>query len=331
MPHYVTSNPFIARGYARVAASFAADCRRAGLADGGETIDVIELGSGSGRFAHRFLIDFLTYIGRLGLAARYIATDFAPATLGFLAGHPALARWLSDGTLVLGRFDAPAGPLLGYPDEPPPREAAAAPLIVIANYVWDGLPQDCFVVTDGGLQENRLELSLPLAVPEDEAHLALDRARTRWVPCPAPRPYYADPELESLLDRHVALPEGTAFLIPTAALAALATLLDLSRGATLVLSADRGMLSEAQLAGARQPRLARHGSVSFDVNYFALGAWARARGARVIDAGAKPASLAIQAQLHGAAGAAPGLTPLAFGESLDAAAPTTSSPSRRRC
>lgn len=318
MPHYVTSNPFIARAYARVAASFAADCRQAGLIGPGETVDIIELGSGSGRFAHHFIIDFLAHVDRLGLGTRYIATDFAPANLDFLAAHPAFARWLGDGTLVLGRFDAPAGPLLGYPDKAPPRAAAPAPLIVIANYVWCGLPQDCFVVADGRLQENRLELLLPRTVPEEEAHLALDHARMRWVTRPAARPYYADPELESLLDRLLSLPEGTEFLMPVVPIETLVTLLGLSRGPVLVLSADRGTLREEQLAGAR---VGHHGCVSFDINYFVLGAWARARGAHVMDTGAEPTALAVQAQLHGTASAADGLTSLAFGESLDAGGP----------
>ncbi len=88
----------------------------------------------------------------------------------------------------------------------------------------------------------------------------------------------------------------------------------------LVLSADRGTLREEQLAGARVAATPT-ACVSFDVNYFILGAWARARGARVIDAGAEPAALAIQAQLHGAASEAPGLTSLAFAESLDVGGP----------
>jgi hypothetical protein len=318
VPHYVTSNPFIARGYARVAASFAADCRLAGLVGPGEAVDIIELGSGSGRFAHHFLIDFLAYMDRFGLGTRYIATDFVPANLDFLAAHPAFERWLGDGTLVLGRFDAPAGPLLGYPDEASPRAPAPAPLIVIANYVWCGLPQDCFVVANGELQEKRLELSLPPTVPEEEAHLALDHARMRWVTQPAARPYYADPELESLLDRLLSLPEGTEFLMPVVPIEAMVTLLGLSRGPVLVLSADRGTLREEQLVGAR---VGHHGCVSLDVNYSILGAWARARGARVMDTGAEPAALAVQAQLHGAASEAPGLTPLTFAESLDAGGP----------
>ncbi len=161
VPHYVTSNPFIARGYARVAASFAADCRQAGLVGPGETVEVIELGSGSGRFAHHFLIDFLTYIGP-HRARRPLHRD------RLRARHSWLPRRSSGVRTPARRRDAGAGPLRRSRRAAarlPGRAAAARGGARTADrdrqLRLGGLPQDCFVVADGGLQEKRLELSLP--------------------------------------------------------------------------------------------------------------------------------------------------------------------------
>src|SRR5262249_52809931 len=63
VPHHVTSNPWIGRAYARVVLGWMRDwARAAGAApapiDPREPVYLVELGSGSGRFAHHFARSF---------------------------------------------------------------------------------------------------------------------------------------------------------------------------------------------------------------------------------------------------------------------------------
>src|SRR5690242_11313763 len=53
VPHYISSNPFIANAYAQVAFGFLKDCQATsdGL-DRSQPIYIVELGTGSGRFAY---------------------------------------------------------------------------------------------------------------------------------------------------------------------------------------------------------------------------------------------------------------------------------------
>ena len=87
VPHYITSNPFIASAYAKVVFGFIRDCR---VVKGDSTNDsftpldpsqpiyILELGSGSGRFAYHFLKKFLGFYTRSVLkdtTFKYVMTD----------------------------------------------------------------------------------------------------------------------------------------------------------------------------------------------------------------------------------------------------------------
>src|SRR2546423_9384940 len=73
VPHYITSNPFIANAYAKVVFGFLRDCRSAinqhqaadfPVIDPEQPVYLIELGSGSGRFAFHFLKKLLGFYRR---------------------------------------------------------------------------------------------------------------------------------------------------------------------------------------------------------------------------------------------------------------------------
>jgi hypothetical protein len=53
VPHFITSNPFIADAYAKLAFAFLRDCRPE--LDPGQPFYILELGSGHGRFGYLFL------------------------------------------------------------------------------------------------------------------------------------------------------------------------------------------------------------------------------------------------------------------------------------
>src|SRR6185295_12197231 len=56
VPHHITSSPFIADAYARVVMGFLRDWS---TLDHSQPVHIVELGSGSGRFAYSFLKKFL--------------------------------------------------------------------------------------------------------------------------------------------------------------------------------------------------------------------------------------------------------------------------------
>src|SRR5512133_2542965 len=88
-------------------------------------------------------------------------TDVAPANLAFWREHSQLRPYFDAGVLDVALFDAEHDESLhlqisGETLEP---DSARRPLVVIANYVFDGLSHDAWLVKDGVLHECRLTLT----------------------------------------------------------------------------------------------------------------------------------------------------------------------------
>src|SRR5215471_5307319 len=73
VPTFITSNPFTAEIYARIAFGFLRDC-------GEEPLRILELGAGTGKFCYLFLRHFSELLRSEGIdsqAIRYCMTDCA--------------------------------------------------------------------------------------------------------------------------------------------------------------------------------------------------------------------------------------------------------------
>jgi hypothetical protein len=107
VPSYITSNPFIARAYARVVLGYLRD-----LATGLDTtqpVYIIELGAGSGRFAYHFLQSLISSLSQSALkdlSILYVMTDFAERTLDTWQRHPWLKVLAARGHLDFALYDA---------------------------------------------------------------------------------------------------------------------------------------------------------------------------------------------------------------------------------
>jgi hypothetical protein len=155
VPHYVTSNGWIAGAYARVVLGWLRDVTAAGLLDPGHPVYLLELGCGSGRFGYHFLARLLDLLGRSslrGVTLRYVLTDFTESNLAPLRSHPALQPWIEEGILDFAGFDATGGEEIRLERSGTVLGAGTLvnplvnPLVVIANYVFDGVPQDAFAI-----------------------------------------------------------------------------------------------------------------------------------------------------------------------------------------
>lgn len=317
VPHHATSNPAIAHAYAQVVLGFLRDT----ALDPAAPLYIVELGAGAGRFAFHFMraLAQLTAAARIPpVAWRYVLTDFTESNLAHWRRHPALAPWLACGRLELARFDATVDDQIVLSDGRTVR-APGNPLIVIANYVFDGIPQDLFDVRAGQLAECLVTASVPAppADPHDPALLgevavAFDRR-------PAGAAPYGEPELDAILDEYRARLTGIVAL-PSAALRCLARLAALADQRLLLLSADKGYHDEAELMGRPEPRFAWHGSFSLAVNYHAIARFFERRGGRALTQVTPPGALDVAAfVLDG--GAAHPETALAFATALAGAGP----------
>jgi len=325
VPHWITSNPYLAEAYGRVLLGFVRDWRAA--IDPARPLYIIELGAGSGRLAFHVL----RHLERLGagpalrgLDLRYVLTDFAEANLAAYRAHPALAPWLASGRLDLARFDAEHDDAITLERARVTLAPGTAqnPIAVLANYVFDGLPLDCFSVADGRLHEWLVSLGSeqPEADLEDPDILA--RARLAYEQRALdPGAYYGDPALDEILEEHRERLPGTAFTFPASSLQCLARLSALAGGRMLVLSTDKGEVREEALRGQVGPDITVHGSFSIAVNYHAIARFIARGGGEALVPSALPHSVATCAFLLGAPPDGYGETRQAYAEAIDVRSP----------
>ena len=310
VPHWVTSNPYIARRYAELVLAFLTDTRP--MIDPARPVYIVELGAGAGRLGFHFLQAFEAMVAASPLRELrvcYVLTDLADANVAAWRAHPQLAAWRADGRLDLARFDVEHDAVIAL-DSGAVLAAGAQPnpLCVLANYVFDGIPIDAFAVTDDGggngngngddgdghgLAELAVSLHLP-APPDDPA--ILPRAELTTAARPLTAPYYADPILDAVLDEHRALPVGAQFTFPITTLHSLDRLATLAPR-VLVVSTDKG---EPTLHAQPALDITNHGSFSIGVNYHAIARTVARRGGVALLPSRPPMSVATCAFALGA-------------------------------
>lgn len=297
VPHYVTSHPYLARAYGRLAVGFLRDWRDA--LDPREPVYCIELGAGAGRLGFHFLRQTLAVLelpAFRGLRLRYVMTDFSPGQLDELAGQPAFRPWIEDGVLDFALFDAeaPADLRLLHSGAVLSPGALRNPALVIANYVFDSIPQDVFLIENGELAETLVTLSTDHPAPDldDPELLAQVRLDAAYVPVSGPE-VYGEPALDRLLAEYRERLASTHLVFPCAALRCVELFRRLTGDRLLLLSADKGFVHEESLPGRGLPGFAIHGSISMLVNYHALARHVRHLGGTALYTRRRVCSLRI--------------------------------------
>jgi tetratricopeptide (TPR) repeat protein len=237
VPLHATSNPFLADSYATVIVRFIQEAIATGEVERDQPFYVAELGSGSGKFGFHLVKRLRELRQTLGLEHLRIVTvmsDVADANIEYWTNHPRLRAFVERGELLLARFDVAAdhGFHLVSPD-PDAGELTtfANPLVVVANYLFDSLPQDLFRLSDGHLDE----MLATLVASETEGASDLG-----WTPRPVDFPRYHDPEFDRILDEARPQSGCDALMFPVTALRALRRLADAAQGRLCLLAADLG-------------------------------------------------------------------------------------------
>ena len=326
VPHYITSNPWIASAYAQAALAWLEDCTAAGAIDPALPVHIVELGCGSGRFGYLMVNRLLDLLERSSLGAlqvRYVFTDFTDSNLDPLRKHPHLQPLVKAGLVDFARYDAGEDVeiRLTRSGEALSPEAPANPLIVVANYLFDGIPQDCFSIRGGRLQESLVTITSKRPEPDLEDPELLSRLAVDYEERPAPLDYYGDLDLDGILKEYAGRFDDTTFLFPSTALRCLRNLGRLSGGRLLLLSGDKGYSEEELLSDRGTPEMAVHGSFSLMVNYHALGRWFERGGGTFLHTTHLHSSINVTAGLLGAAPGETAATRRAFEELFERRGP----------
>jgi hypothetical protein len=305
IPYHITSNTFIAEAYAQVVLGFLRDWSPF---DPGEPVYIVEMGAGHGRFGYLFLKKLLRLQQSSALRdvrIQYVMTDLAERNLEFWREHPRLQPFLDSGLLDLACFDASRDTeiRLAISGRVLAPGAVRNPMVMIANYVFDSIPQDAFWIEDGQLFESLVTLApRQKEIDLDDPEL-LSRVDLSFQYNPVDAEYYGDPDLDAILDDHRQRLPTTSFLFPVAALRCVRTFRDLSRDRLLLLSADKGFnRDDALLLGHGTPGITRHaqGCFSMMVDYRIFGEYFQRHGGEALHPSHRHESITASAFLLGA-------------------------------
>lgn len=301
VPSYITSNPMIAEIYAAIVAGFLSDClgqektARAPLSPE-NPLRIVELGAGSGKFACLFLRKLTARLREKEIdrrLVRYVMTDCADHVVDAWRSNDYLRDFSDQGILdfLVLRADAETAMDLGGKNQ-------AGPLVVIANYVFDSLPQDAFAISQGEIAEMLVTTS-----GEGEAISSLELS---YKNAPVPARRYSEPSWNQILEHYRNNIAEATILFPCVALQMLEQMGRLSDGRILVLAADKGYAYEDELTFSRgAPSLEFHSGNCFSqqVNFDAIGKYFDAKGGHALLPDKRFSSLSICGFLMGSSGA----------------------------
>ncbi|MFD0587400.1 SAM-dependent methyltransferase [Paenibacillus sp. GCM10027627] len=273
VPQYSSSNPMMATAYAEMIFGFLQD--RAKSEWPKERVVIAELGAGHGRLAFHLLDRLCELIDYAGLELppfQYILTDLAEANIDAWREHHALKRFVDSGLLDFAKFDAmqDAELHLLVSKETISPGSLKQPVVIVANYFFDAIPQQLIYIKEGRVLECEVMLELEEGEGTSDESGALKHVPLSYSYREAPHyeddssPYREVISLyrEELEDSHV--------LFPAAGLACIERLHALSEAGFVLLTADKGDHLLESWKYAEPPQLVVHGSFSLTANYHAL-------------------------------------------------------------
>ncbi|HEY2491756.1 MAG TPA: SAM-dependent methyltransferase [Paenibacillus sp.] len=283
VPHYITNNSFIAVAYAEMIFGFLQD--RASLGYTTEPVTILELGAGSGRLAFYILKELceLRDFANIPLPPfRYVMSDLPLKNIAYWQQHPSLLTFVEQGVLDFAHFDAMHDTDLNLTQSKLSVRPAdlQQPLLVIANYFFDSIPQELIYVGEGKI----FECNVSIQSPEGTMDLNTSDMLGKLIP---EYHYRRAPEYEEesypyhgVIGLYQQKLEDSHILFPEIGLACLERLRQLSQEGFLLLTADKGDHRLENWEFAEPPRLIHHGSFSLTANYQAIQTFFEQKGAQ---------------------------------------------------
>lgn len=273
VPQYITSNPMIARAYAEVIFGFLQD--RAGMGDRSEPVTILELGAGVGRLGFHVLQELCAlrdYAGMVLPPFRYVMTDLALKNIRTWEKHPAFQTFIRQGLLDFARFDAVHDTELELDVSKTTIRPGdlEQPLLILANYFFDSIPQELLYVGDGKTFECDVVMDHHVDSGQRNPSEALQNTTLQYEYRRAPGYEEETYPYRDVIELYLQELEDSHVLFPVTGLTCLERLNRLSASGFLLLTADKGDHLLENWKFTEPPQLVHHGSFSLTANYHAI-------------------------------------------------------------
>lgn len=283
VPHYITNNSFIAVAYAEMIFGFLQDRARLGYTS--EPVTIVELGAGSGRLAFHVLkelCELRDFAGIILPPFRYCLSDFALKNISYWQQHSSLLSFVEQGILDFAHFDAVHDTELHLTQSNTIIRAGdlQQPLLVIANYFFDSIPQELIYVGESKIYECHVSLHFPDGTNDLKPADMLDKLIPEYHYVRATEYEQESYPYRDVIELYQQKLEDSHILFPATGLACLERLGQLSKEGFLLLTADKGDHRLENWEFAEPPRLIHHGSFSLTANYQAIQTFFEQKGAQ---------------------------------------------------
>eukprot|EP01104_Vermistella_antarctica_P007857 TRINITY_DN1948_c0_g1_i2.p1 TRINITY_DN1948_c0_g1~~TRINITY_DN1948_c0_g1_i2.p1 ORF type:complete len:754 (-),score=228.89 TRINITY_DN1948_c0_g1_i2:39-2300(-) len=182
VPNYISSNCFIAKCFANVMAAYIRDCHNTKPLS---TVYIIEIGTGTGKFAFLVIKKLLEYMDTLpgyergtegDTAAKktkkpppfcFVMTDLTMKNIDYWQNNGYFDEFMEKGVVDFALYDAhePLDIELILAKKRLSPGTLTSPMICICNYLVDSLVTDVFRMQNGQLQEMLANVSVPKGMP----------------------------------------------------------------------------------------------------------------------------------------------------------------------
>lgn len=273
VPHYMTCNPVIGEAYASLIFAVLKDRARMGFLE--EKVYILELGAGSGRLAAQILHHLTDLISLSPVETPpfcYVLSDFSRISLDFWGKHPCFQEYFQNGLLDYGLFNATEdGEIhLERCGKTLTPGCLNQPLVAVANYLLDTIPQELFRITQGRLERISLEILVkPRTSSKNMAHF-LENATLNFHGSSTSPSLFEEATFNTLLEEYQAELQDTYLLFPHVGLRCLLRLKRLSQSGLIWIGGDKGGFHMEDLDHCGPPSLVLHGSFSLSVNFHAF-------------------------------------------------------------
>ena len=280
VPHQMTSNSQVGKTYAELIFALLKD-----LADKGnlEIVYLVELGAGHGRLAFHILkhLDKLVAgTNRVMPQYCYVLSDIVEDNLSFFMDHPQLQYYLEKGELDIAYFDAIGSKELHlrYAQKTIHAMELKTPIVAIANYFFDSIPNDLYYIKDRSVSSCALSITSKVDPAETEMSRVFKEMKMTYHMEPVEASPYADPMLNEILEEYKDLVSDTYIFYPEKSFHCLDNIRNFSTEGLVLLTMDKGFHEAHTLNGKKEPDIISHGSFSLWVNYHALDSYCKKKG-----------------------------------------------------
>ena len=273
VPHQITNSSLAASVYAELIYAFLKDVESNAASN--KIVYILELGAGSGRLCYNLLkqLDQLI-IDSDGCSTKYcyVLSDIVEDNLAFYSDHPKLQEYYNKGILDISHFDAEKSQelFLRKSKLKIAHSDLEQPILSIANYFFDSLPNELFYFENGNVFNCSVSIDSLIDPLGKTAQELISDMELKFYTSAVKKAQFDNDIFNNILSQYNEACSDTYILFPKLAMECLSNISSLSKKGLVLLTMDKGYKEIQELGARKKPDIVKHGSFSLWVNFHAL-------------------------------------------------------------